>query len=150
MERNAYVATLIIVVVSLALFPATAQAFCYDEAATEYHVPPQALSCIADVESGQDPFSVHYNMDGSKDVGLMQINSSWYRKIKSQSGIEVADAFWRNLANPCYNVRFGAWVLSDCIHRYRYTWEAIGCYNAANPVKRAKYAKKVQTQCLPK
>ena len=42
----------------------------------------------------------------SEDVGLMQINSSWYITL-SRMGITRKDL----LENPCQNIHVGAWML---------------------------------------
>jgi soluble lytic murein transglycosylase-like protein len=50
---------------------------------------------------------------------------------------------WMALGEPCYNARVGAWILAQCFQSHGYTWEAVGCYNARNKIKRATYARKV-------
>jgi len=67
----------------------------------------------------------------------MQINSSWEPTLR-KLGIP-----WDTLADPCTNVMVGAWVLSQCIHDYGYTWPAVGCYNSRTPSKRDRYAAKI-------
>jgi hypothetical protein len=37
----------------------------------------------------------------------------------------------------------GAWVLSQCIQDYGYTWSAVGCYNSRTPSKRDRYAARI-------
>jgi hypothetical protein len=37
----------------------------------------------------------------------------------------------------------GAWVLSQCVRDYGYTWPAVGCYNSRTPSKRDRYATKI-------
>jgi len=47
------------------------------------------------------------------------------------------------LIDACTNTFIGAWILADNIFRMGYRWEAIGAYNARNPAKAARYARKV-------
>jgi soluble lytic murein transglycosylase-like protein len=83
-----------------------------------------------------DAAAWHENGDGTYDVGLMQINSSWRERLGPER--------WETVAtDPCYNVIVGAWILADCLHRYGYTWEGLGCYNAVSRDKRAAYAQEL-------
>lgn len=116
--------------------PHPAAAFCFDEAAARYDLPAVLLRTIAELESGLDPEAAGWNADGSVDVGLMQINSSWEESLGRAGWIEVC-------TDPCYNVMVGAWILADCLRRHGYTVEGIGCYNARSPEKRRRYTQKV-------
>ncbi len=111
------------------------QAFCFEEAGSLYNVSPQVLWAIAKVESGLKPDAVNRNTDGSYDYGLMQINSSWARVL--------GEDLWSSLGDPCTNVKVGAWILSGCVRKHGYTWEAVGAYNASHKHKRVRYARKV-------
>ena len=110
-------------------------AFCFEEAGERYRVSPQLLWAIAKTESNLNPMAVNYNKNGSFDYGLMQVNSSWYKELGRER--------WMRLGDACYNVQVGAWILSQCVQRYGYTWKAVGCYNAFSKDKRAVYANRV-------
>jgi len=126
---------LLILFLIVILLPTIASAFCFEEAGREYGVDPAVLWSIAKNESNFNPWAVNHNSNGSYDFGLMQINSSWYNRL--------GKALWQCLADPCTNVKVGAWILSDCIQRYGNTWQAVGCYNASTEYKRKKYAWKI-------
>lgn len=115
---------------------------CWDTAAHHYHVDPYLLFAIAKVESGMNPNAVGWNRDGSRDVGLMQINSSHFRELQRQ-GINES----RLIAEPCTSIMVGASILSSMIKVYGYNWEAVGAYNAGlkkeNYSQRMVYARKV-------
>jgi soluble lytic murein transglycosylase-like protein len=117
------------------LYPLLVTAFCFDEAARMYGMNPNLLRGIAKIESNNNPLAVNRNSNGSCDLGIMQINSSWIKPM----------GLVRNelLKDPCYNVMTGAKILRKCIDKHGYTWEAIGCYNAVNPHVRVKYSWKV-------
>ena len=117
------------------LFPLLATAFCFDEAARLYGVNPNLLRSIAKIESNYNPSAVNRNSNGSSDLGIMQINSSWIKTM----GLDYQEL----LKNPCYNVMTGAKILKKCVDKHGYTWEAIGCYNAVSPHVRVKYSWKV-------
>lgn len=117
------------------LYPFIVVAFCFDEAAREYGVHPNLLRSIAKIESSNNPSAVNHNSNGSIDLGIMQINSSWIKAM----GLDRQEL----LKNPCYNVMTGAKILRKCMDKHGYTWEAIGCYNAISPHMRIKYSWKV-------
>lgn len=125
----------------LAALPGRAGAFCFEAAADRYGLPPDLLRSIAELESGLDPDAAAWNADGSVDVGLMQINSSWKQRLGRAGWIGVC-------TDPCYNVTVGAWILADCLQRLGYTPEGIGCYNARSPEKRERYTRKVVQRLL--
>lgn len=82
----------------------TAHAFCFEEAGTMYGIAPRLLWSICKGESNFNPAAVNYNSNGSYDFGLMQINSSWAPTLRKK-GIS-----WEALADPCTNVKVGAWL----------------------------------------
>ena len=126
--------TLILIAIVL-YFSANAFCFCFDEAAHRYNISAELLYAIAKVESNFNPTAINWNKNGSYDYGVMQINSRWYKVLG-------ADA-WSQLGDPCYNIMVGAWILADCMNRYGYTWEAVGCYNANSKSRRNGYALKI-------
>jgi soluble lytic murein transglycosylase-like protein len=123
------------------LYAAGTHGFCFDEAGSEYGISAELLRAIARYESGNNPGAVNYNKNGSYDFGLMQINSGWYNMLGPQR--------WASLGDPCFNTKVGAWILSRCIQKHGYTWEAVGCYNAKSKNKRMKYAWRIYNSLEP-
>jgi soluble lytic murein transglycosylase-like protein len=109
-----------------------AEEFCFEEAGLEYSINPQILKAIAKQESNFKTRAVNWNKNGTYDFGVMQINSSWYYTLGKD--------WWMTLGDPCSNIKGGARILSSCMKKYGYSWEAIGCYNSQTPDKRDKYA----------
>jgi soluble lytic murein transglycosylase-like protein len=118
----------------LTLLPLSANAFCFQEAGQRYAVSPWLLWAIAKAESNLDPSAIHHNRNGTIDVGLMQINSIWAGQLGGT---------WDVLGDPCTNVMTGAWILSQCIQDYGYTWAAVGCYHSRTPTRRDAYAARI-------
>jgi len=109
---------------------------CFHEAAARYSVDERLLLAIAKVESNFNPSAVHANSDGTRDVGLMQINSSHFEELRPYR-IDEATL----LARPCVNVGVGAWILAGFIRQHGLTWRAVGSYAAGNrPEKEAARA----------
>ena len=128
-------AGLITAIVTLAALPAHA---CWDEAAARYRVSSELLYAIARTESALDPQAVGRNRNGTRDIGLMQINSAWLPTLAAH-GIGERDLF-----DPCMSIYVGAWILAGNVQRLGYTWDAVGAYNAANPALRRAYVDKVR------
>ncbi|WP_175691737.1 transglycosylase SLT domain-containing protein [Burkholderia anthina] len=114
-----------------------ARADCLDDAATFQKVSVSLLRGIAQVESGMNPSAVNTNTNGTVDIGLMQINSTWLPTL-AREGITRESLF-----DACTNAYVGAWILSQNIRQLGANWTAIGAYNAASPDKRLAYARKV-------
>jgi soluble lytic murein transglycosylase-like protein len=117
------------------LIPASASAFCFEEAGNEYGLSPLLLQSIAQHESGMNPVAIGKNTNGTYDYGLMQINSRWAKVL----GVEK----WMKLGDPCTNVRTGAWILAQCVRRHGYNWRAVGCYHSNTPGRRERYAGRI-------
>ena len=115
---------------------------CWDDAAARYGLSSQLLYAIARTESGLDPQAVGRNRNGSRDIGLMQINTAWLPVLLAH-GIAEGDLF-----DPCTSIHVGAWILAGNVRRLGYTWEAVGAYNAASPRLRRAYAERVYRQVV--
>lgn len=111
---------------------------CIQKAAERYDVDPNLLKAIGAVESGFNASAIGKNTNGTEDLGVMQINSSWLPKLHKY-GI-TRDIL---LKQPCTNIHVGAWILADNIKRLGPTWNAVGAYNAMTPSKREVYVHKV-------
>jgi soluble lytic murein transglycosylase-like protein len=111
---------------------------CWEDAAARYGVNPSVLYAIAKTESGLNPLATNRNKNGSYDIGLMQINSSWLPVLRKYGVLE------QQLFDPCTSIHVGAWILAQNMQKLGNSWEAVGAYNARTPELRAKYAQKVE------
>lgn len=111
---------------------------CWQDAAERFGVNASLLYAIGRTESGLNPLARGpVNTNGSYDIGLMQINSSWLPTLR-RHGIEE-----RELYDACTSIHVGAWILAHNMRRLGNSWNAVGAYNAADPKKRLAYALKV-------
>jgi soluble lytic murein transglycosylase-like protein len=128
---------------ALALAVAPARA-CWQEVGERYGISPYLLYAMAKTESGLNPNAVNRrNANGSMDVGLMQINSAWFPRLKAL-GIEESQLY-----DACTNLEVGAWILAQNMRRLGRSWGAVGAYNAASADKRLGYARKVYRNLPP-
>ncbi|MFL9912014.1 lytic transglycosylase domain-containing protein [Paraburkholderia sp. RL17-337-BIB-A] len=114
-----------------------AAADCLDDAAQFHHVNVVLVRAIAQQESGMRASAINVNNDGTEDVGLMQINSSWLPKLRRYGVTREA------LFNACVNVYVGTWILASNIRQFGPTWKAVGAYNAVSANKQLVYANNI-------
>ncbi|KRP58913.1 transglycosylase SLT domain-containing protein [Pseudomonas trivialis] len=136
------------VVLSAVLVSSPAWADCWEDVAGRYDIEPELLQAIAAVESGYRANAMNKaNSDGSRDIGLMQINSMHLPRLLKQGITEE-----RLLSEPCLSVEVGASILAEFIQRFGYNWTAVGSYNAgpgSGPERdalREQYAQKIWAQ----
>ncbi len=119
------------------IFCAESHADCWGDVEARFAVSRYLLLAIAEHESGLNPHAVNHNENGSYDIGLMQINTSWLPVLKPY-GIGFEE-----LKNPCINLNVGAWILANNFILYGKNWRAVGAYNAKTEIKRVHYAQQV-------
>jgi soluble lytic murein transglycosylase-like protein len=122
------------IILGIILFPSLSSAFCFEEAGRLYGLNPRLLWSIAKVESDFNPTAIN-RREKDFDYGVMQINSWWYRRLGKKR--------WMALADPCYNVKTGAWILAQSIREHGGLWQGVGYYHAQSQVHRDRYVKKV-------
>lgn len=93
--------------------------------ASESNVSPFAIYAISHLESGHNIYAYNpSNKNGTADMGLMQINSTWLPALRKSGLNDPAKIY-----DPEYNFKVGAWVLRQCIDRFGQSWKSIDCYN---------------------
>ena len=110
---------------------------CWQAAANYQKVDVWLLYSIAYVESQYSPSAVNRNSNGSRDLGMMQINTVHLPTL-ARYGIGE-----KELMDPCTSIFVGAWIVRQNLNRYGYTWLGIGAYNSANPSIAINYARRV-------
>ncbi|WP_250480007.1 MULTISPECIES: lytic transglycosylase domain-containing protein [unclassified Caballeronia] len=131
--RNPAFVSLVTAVVAL-LRGGTVEADCFDQAAAYHRVNPLVLRAIAWKESSNRANTMHKNVNGSLDYGVMQINSIHLQELEKY---EITAG---SLLEPCKNVYVAAWHLRRKMNRYGNTWGAIGAYHSETPRLRDQYA----------
>lgn len=129
-----------IFLLAVAGLPATANAFCFESAEATYGIHRDLLRAIAQQESGMNPNAINRNTNGSVDIGLMQVNSQWIKKMAAKG----VDSRW--LFDPCYNVMFGSWILKQNIARLGMNWEAVGAYHSPTSSRAGNYSRQISNR----
>ena len=124
-------------VLALLVLPAVTRADCIDDAAAYRHISPRLVRAIAQQESGMRANAINVNANGSEDIGLMQINSSWLPKL-ARFGIQREHLF-----NACVNAYVGTWILASNFRQFGPTWKAVGAYNATSSSRQLVYANSI-------
>ncbi|MFN3264168.1 MAG: lytic transglycosylase domain-containing protein, partial [Aquificaceae bacterium] len=84
------------------------------------------LISIASAESNFNPRAINVNTNGTRDYGIMQINSFWLERYRIPRE-------W--IFEPCYNIHFGAMVLRRCMDIHSNISLAVDCYNKGSKAK---------------
>lgn len=123
----------------------------FDAPCQRFNVPKSLLIAIARTESSLQPWVV--NVAGkdyhpgtkeqalaiiraaqarglSHDVGIMQINNWWLKKLRISPETAL---------EPQNNVVLGAWILAQEIQCHGYNWKAVGAYHSPNPERQRIY-----------
>lgn len=111
---------------------------CWEDVGRRYNINPYLLGAIAKTESNFNANAVRHNPNGTRDIGLMQINSIWLPEL-AKYGITEPSLF-----DPCTNLTVGAWILSQRQDQFGNTWAAVGTYHSKTPKFKWQYADKVQ------
>ncbi|MBD3809342.1 MAG: lytic transglycosylase domain-containing protein [Sulfuricurvum sp.] len=109
----------------------------FDEAGKHYNIPPLLLKNIAKIESSGNPNAIRINDNGTKDYGLMQINSIHFRRL-AQWGINE-----HNIMDPKINIFVGSWLLSEHIKTHGFNLQAIGNYHSKTPIYKEKWLRRL-------
>jgi soluble lytic murein transglycosylase-like protein len=106
---------------------------CIASAAQFHRVDPRLLKAILMVESRLNPKAVNYNTNGTKDIGVAQVNTIHLATLEKHGIGE------KELQDGCVNTYVGAWLLRKQISRYGLNWFGIAAYHSVTPDKNYRY-----------
>lgn len=109
----------------------------FQQAGNYYNIPPLLLKNIATIESAGNPNAIRINDNGTKDYGLMQINSIHLQRL-SAWGINE-----RNILNPKINIFAGSWLLSEHIKERGFNLQAIGNYHSKTQIYKERWLRRL-------
>jgi len=109
-----------------------------------YSLPPRVLPSIQAVEGG-GPGVQHYNVNGSVDLGVMQINTMWLAALSRYTRLDPAEVRSRLLHRPCFNVAAAGLILRTYLDETGgELMRAIGDYHSHTPLLNQGYQAKVR------
>ncbi len=119
---------------------------CMALVASLYHLPPRVLPAIQAVEGGR-PGLISQNMDGSQDLGVMQVNTRWLGPLARYSGLDPAVVRERLLSDACFNIAASGLILQTYwVGAHGDLMRAIGNYHSHTaPLHRAYRAQVVRS-----
>jgi hypothetical protein len=123
----------------------TAQVFaaCVLLAANTYQVPAAVMIGIMNVEGGHVGQEVGPNVNGTYDLGPMQVNTRWLPALQKTWHVNASTARSWVRDNGCVNVHVAAWILRQKINDAGSLWGGIAAYHSATPHHGMPYADKV-------
>jgi len=118
-------------------------AACLMLAAQTYSVPPAVLVGIHQVEGGKVGQAVGPNVNGSYDLGPMQINTLWIPLLADKWGVSEDSAYRWVKDDPCTNMGVSAWILRTHMNETGSLAKAIAHYHSRTPEHGYPYKGKV-------
>jgi len=95
-----------------------------------YALPPRVLPSIQAVEGGQ-PGSVSLTKDGSADLGVMQINTTWLPALVAYTRLPAAVVRERLISEPCFNIAAAGAILRTYLNEtHNDLMRAVGDYHS--------------------
>lgn len=110
---------------------------CINHAAETFHVPASIIVSVMKIENGWNGAAIK-NKNGTYDLGVMQVNSSWLTKLNKYR-ITRQDL----QSDPCINVHVATWILAKGLAKGE-GWEGVGNYHSATPIHNERYRRKVK------
>jgi hypothetical protein len=83
---------------------------CMALVAAFYHLPPRVLPAIQAVEGGR-PGIVAANLNGTQDLGVMQVNTIWLAPLASHARLSEAAVRDRLIHQSCFNIAAAGLIL---------------------------------------
>lgn len=113
-------------------------AACLSQAAKAYRIPELALWLILDVEGGTLG-RVSQNTNGTYDMGPMQINSIWLKRLAPYG---ITEAAVRD--NFCVNATVAAWIFTMELNEHGTLPKAFANYHSPTPKHQRRYLGLIQ------
>ena len=111
---------------------------CINHSATTFQVPAALIVSVIKTEGGWNGAAIK-NKNGTYDLGVMQVNSSWISTLKKYGITQESLQF-----NPCTNVHAATWILAKAMST-KEGWQGVGNYHSRTPSHNKRYREKVRS-----
>lgn len=111
---------------------------CIETASRQFNIPELPLWIILDVERGTLG-KVNRNTNGTYDMGPMQVNTIWLKRI-APYGITEHQV----INNLCINIYVGAWIFTKELQEHGTLPKAIANYHSPTPKHQMRYLGLIQ------
>ena len=116
---------------------------CMAAAAAFYHLPPRVLPSIQAVEGGRIGL-VHPNTNGTADLGLMQVNTTWITPLARYARLAPGQVAERLIQDGCFNITAAAAIMRVYMKEsHGNLMLAIGHYHSHSPALSRAYQERV-------
>ena len=108
-----------------------------------YHLPPRVLPSIQAVEGGFVG-NVSRNLDGSYDLGVMQVNTLWLEPLARVSRLPMVEVRRRLVNDACFNIAAAGAIMRVYLNETGGDLlRAVGNYHSHTPALSSAYQAKV-------
>lgn len=108
-----------------------------------YSLPPRVLPSIQRVEGGA-PGVVHHNVNGSQDLGVMQINTLWLPYLSIYTSLQQGEVRARLLGRVCFNIAAAGLIMRIYLDEAGGDlMRAVGNYHSHTPALNLDYQMRV-------
>jgi soluble lytic murein transglycosylase-like protein len=112
-------------------------------AAKLYGLPPRVLPSIQAVEGGAVG-DVEYNKNGTADLGVMQVNTSWLPAFAAYTHLPIDVVRTRLIYEPCFNIAAAAAIMRTYLNEtHNDLMRAVGDYHSHTGPLNQQYQLKV-------
>ncbi|AZI38401.1 hypothetical protein NT2_06_01860 [Caenibius tardaugens NBRC 16725] len=80
------------------------------------------------------------NTNGSQDLGPLQVNSGWVKRISALVGRPQADVRSWLVHDPCFNAGAARWIFLSALLITGDFWKAVGVYHSPTAWRQRRYA----------
>lgn len=83
------------------------------------------------------------NTNGSQDLGPLQVNSGWVKRISALVGRPQTDVRAWLVHDPCFNAGAARWIFLSALQSTGDFWKAVGVYHSPTVWRQRRYAQSV-------